>query len=45
MRWIETLEEYFDNIAPELQPEVRAFLEEYYEQQLSNKKRAEKKGI
>lgn len=31
MHWIETLEEYFDNIAPELQPEVRAFLEEYYE--------------
>jgi len=31
MSTIETLEEYFDNIAPELQPEVRAFLEEYYE--------------
>jgi len=31
MRWIETLEKYFDNIAPELQSEVRAFLEEYYE--------------
>lgn len=31
MRWIEPLEKYFDNITPELQPEVRAFLEEYYE--------------
>lgn len=31
MRWIETLEKYFDNIAPELQSEVRAFLKEYNE--------------
>ena len=30
MHWIETLEKYFDNITPELQPEVRAFLDEYY---------------
>ena len=31
MRWIETLETYFEQIAPELQPEVRTFLDEYYE--------------
>ena len=31
MYWIETLEKYFDNIATQLQPEVRAFLDEYYE--------------
>jgi len=31
MHWIETLEKCFNNITPEQQPEVRAFLEEYYE--------------
>jgi len=31
MHHIETLEEYFGDIAPELQAEVRAFLDEYYE--------------
>jgi len=31
VHWIETLEKYYEDIAPDLQPEVRAFLDEYYE--------------
>ena len=31
MHWIETIEKYFEDIPSELQAEVRAFLEEYYE--------------
>jgi len=37
MHWIEKLEEYFEHIAPELQSEVRVFLDEYHEEKEKEK--------